>query len=103
MCEPISILAGAAAAGAATSIYQGEQSRKAQKSAAAQTEQAAKKTALQAEEATNAANAKAPDTAALGASNREAAGGGQGSTMLTGPAGIDPASLVLGRNTLLGQ
>lgn len=103
MCEPISILAGAAAAGAATSIYQGERSRKSQNQAADQAKQAAQKTALQAEEATNAANAKAPDTAALGASNRESAANGQGSTMLTGPAGIDPNSLTLGKNTLLGQ
>lgn len=103
MCEPISILAGAAAAGAATSIYQGEQSRKAQKSAASQAEQNARNTALQAEEATNAANGKSPNVSSLFASNREAAGAGQGSTMLTGPAGIDPNSLTLGRNTLLGQ
>jgi hypothetical protein len=29
--------------------------------------------------------------------------GGPASTMLTGPAGIDPAQLQLGRNTLLGS
>ncbi|MGU3629850.1 hypothetical protein [Comamonas sp. C24C] len=103
MCEPTTLLAAGALAGAATSIYQGEQSRKSQNQAADQAKQAAQKTALQAEEATNAANAKTPDTAALGASNREAAASGQGSTMLTGPAGIDPNSLTLGRNTLLGQ
>jgi hypothetical protein len=51
------------------------------------------------------ANGKQPDTKAMGAANANASGvnAGPASTFLTGPAGIDPSTLTLGRNTLLGQ
>lgn len=57
----------------------------------------------QADEAKNAANAKAPNTQNLLDENVQAALGGSTSTMLTGPQGVDPNTLNLGRNTLLGQ
>lgn len=53
-----------------------------------------------ADQANNKANAKMPDIAALLAANK--APGGAGSTMLTGPGGVDTSKLTLGRNTLLG-
>ena len=51
---------------------------------------------------------KAPDRQAVVAGNAAAAGpggalAGNSSTFLTGPAGIDPSTLNLGKNTLLGQ
>lgn len=60
----------------------------------------AKKQADLADQANNKANAKVPDIAALLAGNQ--APGGVGSTMLTGPGGVDTSKLTLGRNTLLG-
>lgn len=48
-------------------------------------------------------NAKQPNTQKLLDENVQAALGGSGSTMLTGSTGVDPASLLLGKNTLLGQ
>lgn len=53
-----------------------------------------------ADQANNKANAKTPNIAALLAGNQ--APGGVGSTMLTGPGGVDTSKLTLGRNTLLG-
>jgi hypothetical protein len=48
---------------------------------------------------------KQPDTKAMGAANASASGvnAGPASTFLTGPMGIDPSQLTLGKNTLLGQ
>ncbi|NVO06349.1 MAG: hypothetical protein HXX19_10665 [Rhodoferax sp.] len=54
------------------------------------------------DQANNRANAKQPDLAGLYSANQQAAKGGVSSTMLTGPTGIDPTALMLGRNTLLG-
>lgn len=45
---------------------------------------------------------KAPDVGAMLSGNKQAAMGGGSSTMLTGPGGVDPTTLNLGRNTLLG-
>ena len=63
---------------------------------------AAKTNALNTDEANNRANAKAPDSAAMMAANVLSGKAGQSSTMLTGPSGVDPNSLLLGKNTLLG-
>lgn len=60
----------------------------------------AKKQADLADQASNRANAKTPNIAALLAGNQ--APGGVGSTMLTGSGGVDTSKLTLGRNTLLG-
>ena len=45
---------------------------------------------------------KAPGIGDLAARNRAQNAGGLGSTYLTGSAGVDPGSLNLGGNTLLG-
>jgi len=58
----------------------------------------AAKTAQQAEEAFNRANRRKPDIAAILADAQKK----QGGTMLTQPGGVDPATLTLGRTTLLG-
>lgn len=73
---------------------------KAQKEANALALEQSKKTAEQAEQATNRANRKAPDMAAILAGN--AMTKGVGSTMLTGPQGVASSNLTLGRSTLLG-
>ena len=54
------------------------------------------------------AQAKAPDRPAISKANATAAGpggamSGNSGTFLTGPSGVDPSTLNLGRNTLLGQ
>lgn len=84
-------------------LYNGYQQNKANQDARSAQRQAlemARKQADQADQANNKANAKMPNIAALLAGNQ--APGGIGSTMLTGPGGIDPTKLTLGRNTLLG-
>lgn len=58
--------------------------------------------AAAADQANNKANAKSPDVAGLSSSNALNAKGGQSGTMLTGPQGVDPMSLLLGKKTLLG-
>lgn len=96
MCEPLTtaalILGGTTAA---TSIYQGEKARQAQ-------HQAADQARAEADQAFNRANPKKPDAAQMLYDNQRANGGGAVSTMLTGPQGIDPGSLSLGKSTLLG-
>lgn len=46
--------------------------------------------------------AKSPNIAALIKANKAAMSKGVGSTSLTGPRGIDPSALTLGKNSLLG-
>lgn len=50
---------------------------------------------------------KAPDAEVARAKNKNAMAGGMSagpnSTLLTGPGGVDPASLTVGKSTLLGQ
>jgi hypothetical protein len=55
----------------------------------------------QLEQQTNAVNAKAPASILNGI--QAAAKGGIAGTMLTGAGGVDPSTLVLGKNTLLGS
>jgi len=102
MCDPITIAVGGAILGAAGSAYTGMQQARATRRASAQATAASEKQAKAAEEDTNRRNAKQPNTAALLASNQQAGQSGQSGTMLTGPAGIDPSMLLLGKNTLLG-
>lgn len=88
---------------AVNTYQQMEQSRKAanaQEEANKKAAAAAAKNADLADQATNKANAKTPDIAALLAGS--AMTKGVGSTSLTGPQGVTPASLTLGRSTLLG-
>ena len=97
------VMAAAAVAGTAYSIYNGQQQASAQRGAQQQAKDAAAKQADAADQANNRANAKSPDVAAMLTANQNAATGGAGSTMLTGTAGVNPGTLQLGKNTLLGS
>lgn len=92
----------AAVAGVANSVYQGEQQKKFQKKARIQAETNAKKQENMAEQQLNASNRKRPDTMAMLDAASQSARAGNSGTMLTGPQGVDPGLLTLGRNTLLG-
>lgn len=96
---PVGALIGA---GLGASYDSSKAQAKATKKASAQAADAANAQATQAERAYNKANAKKPDIAGIDAANQLEASGGTGSTMLTGPGGVDPTSLSLGKTTLLG-
>jgi hypothetical protein len=69
-------------------------------------QQAVKLSQLQADLAYSAnqrQQSKTPDVGAMLSGNQQSAKGGASSTMLTGPSGIDPTTLNLGKNTLLGS
>jgi hypothetical protein len=101
---PVGALAGALIGDAAIDKPQKlqEQSINNQKTAAEQATVQATKQADLAEQANNRVNSKSPDVGAMLSSNQQAAKGGQSSTMLTGPQGVDMSQLNLGKNTLLG-
>ena len=100
------ILAGAALAIAATgtgySIYAGERAAGEQEKAQRLSMAEAQKTARAADEATNRANQKRPNANAILAAAQQAAKGGMGGTLLTGPQGVNTGELSLGKSTLLG-
>lgn len=114
------IIAGAAVAGTAYSIYQGEKmSKQAERARAEQAEyqrqalqlqekaQGEAKSAAQAqakasEQQINAATRKSPDVSSIQAAAESMQQGGVGSTMLTGATGVDPNDLKLNKSTLLG-
>lgn len=62
----------------------------------------ADKSAFDADTAMNRANGKQPDVNGLQSRNAMDAKGGISGTMLTGPQGVDPKTLLLGKTTLLG-
>lgn len=96
------VLAGAAVAGTAMSVIQGQQQRKDARRAANEAQANANKQAKQAEQDMNRANQRQADIAgALGAAGA-ANNAGIGGTMLTGPQGVAQDALTLGKNTLLG-
>lgn len=97
------VAAGAAVLGAGASIYQGQKQAGAEKKAAGQAQSNADTAATTQEQEINRANAKSPNTAAIDSGNQQAAAGGPSSTMLTGPGGVDPSTLNLSKNTLLGM
>lgn len=76
-----------------------KQQKKAQDQALAN----ANATAKAADEANNRANQKQPDTGAILSAAQQAGKAGGSGTMLTGPQGVDPSALTLGKSTLLGQ
>lgn len=103
------VLTAAVVASTAYSVYSGERAAAAQEKAmkqqqVAQTEAktAAQKQATIQEQEINRANAKSPDSSSVLARAQQDAQSGGGGTMLTGPTGVDPNSLALGKNTLLG-
>lgn len=94
------ISAAAAVVGTAASIdgarRQKNQAEDAQKQAVEQANQQAQQASQQADQQFNRANQRRPDA-------MPGPAGAGGSTMLTGPQGIDPGALPLGKSTLLGQ
>lgn len=103
------VAAAAAAAGTGYAVYAGERASDAQKQAMAEQRQAQTRAAAQAAsqqrrsaQAMAAANRRQPDMGAIMAGAAEGAGGGPSGTMLTGPGGVSPQDLSLGRQTLLG-
>jgi hypothetical protein len=95
-------LIAATIASTAAAVYNGNKAASAQKDATNQATANAKATATAAEQASNKANQKKPDSGALLSANIAGGKTGQASTMLTGPAGVDPSTLQLGKTTLLG-
>ena len=91
-----------AAAGTGYSMYQGERTADMQKDAQLLSVAEARKTAKSADEATNRANQKRPNANAILAAAQQAAKGGMGGTLLTGPQGANLGELSLGKSTLLG-
>jgi hypothetical protein len=103
MCDPVSAtIAAAAVIGAGTTVYTSGESAKAQRAAQQQSEKQAADTAQRSEQQFNKANQKSPDIAAMFSRNQEAMKSGTGATFLTGPQGVAPSNLVLGKTTLLG-
>lgn len=100
--DPVTATIGAAVLGAVVSGVQGSQQASAAKKAANQQQQASDKLYAQQEQENNRANARGPNTDALFAQNEIEGQAGQSGTMLTGPMGVDPNSLALGKNTVLG-
>ena len=105
----IGALAGAAAAGTGYSIYAGEQGKKAQEDAMRKQEAAQAQAAKQAQSQTRlsrqamaAANRIEPAVGGIMQAAQESTQGGPSSTMLTGPMGVNPQDLQLGRSSLLG-
>lgn len=96
------VMAVAAVAGAGISYMNGQEQKSAIKKSASQSQSAADKLYSQQDQANNKANARGPDTNALLAANAQEAQAGQSGTMLTGPMGVDPNQLALGKNTVLG-
>ena len=102
--------AAATAAGTGYTIAAGEDAKKKQAAAlskqeAAQTQAvgAAEKQRQTSEMTINQANRKKPDVSSIMQSAGESASGGAAGTMLTGPTGVNPNALSLGKSTLLGS
>lgn len=96
-------IAGSIIVSAASSYHTAEKAEDLQYAGMQEAKKAAKAQLQQADEATNAANMKSPDTAAMLSSAMLSGRSGQSGTMLTGPQGVDKSKLNLYRNTLLGQ
>lgn len=103
------VVAAAAVAGAVVAYDNGQKQKRAAERAAEQQERAMKQQAKQAEDLANRAeqdmnraNQSRPNTqGALDAASQAGRAGPSG-TLLTGPQGVDPNSLQLGKTTLLG-
>ena len=97
------VMAAAAVAGAYVSYTNGQEQKKSAESAQQHAQANADKQEKAADQATNRANQKKPDTSAILDAATQAGKGGASGTMLTGAQGIDPSTLSLGKNTLLGK
>ncbi len=91
-----------AGAGLGYSIHSGEQAKNRQQIAQRQGKKRAEEQESQADQAFNKANRRKPNFVDMLRANQQAAGTGGSGTRLTGLAGVNPASLNLGRSTLLG-
>jgi uncharacterized protein HemX len=103
MSWAVTAVVAAVAVSAGVSYYNGQQQAKQNERAMRQAKANADKQANLAEQDMNRANQKQPDTNALLSAAQQSGRAGASGTMLTGPAGIDPSSLSLGKSTLLGQ
>ena len=99
-----------AGAGLGYTIASGEDAKKKQaqaltrqESAQAQAVTAAERQRQTSEMAINQANRKKPDVSSIMQAAGESASGGTAGTMLTGPTGVNPNALSLGKTTLLGS
>ena len=97
------VAAAAAVEGTAVSYQQGQDQKKAAERSAQQAQANAQKQEKAADEATNRANQKRANTAGILDSAAQSGKAGASGTMLTGPQGIDPNLLNLGKTTLLGS
>lgn len=97
------VLTAAVVAGVAMTAIQGSDQADAAKKSMQQAQANADRTASQADQAFNQANQKKPDTSAILSAAQQAGKSGVSGTMLTGPQGVDPSSLTLGKSTLLGS
>lgn len=93
----------AAVASVAVAYNNGQEQKKAAEKASQQAQDNANKQAAQADQDMNRANQKKPDTSAILSAASQAGKAGASGTMLTGPQGVDPNALNLGKNTLLGM
>jgi hypothetical protein len=103
------VTAAAAAAGLGYSIASGEDAKKKQaqalskqESAQTQAVNAAEGQRKKSEMAINQANRQTPNVQGIMESASASAAGGPSGTMLTGPTGVNPNALSLGKSTLLG-
>ena len=95
--DPLSwAVIGSAVLGAGTSMDAQRKAKNQAEDAGRQASQQAQQAAQQADQQFNRANQRRPDA-------MPGPAGAGGSTMLTGPQGIDPGALPLGKSTLLGQ
>ena len=102
---------GSMAAGLGYTIASGEDAKKKQasalskqESAQAQAVKAAEGQRKRSEMVMNQANRQTPNVAGIMQSARAGGGdSGASGTMLTGPTGVDPNALALGKSTLLGS
>lgn len=104
MCDPITAtIVGAAVVGGGVSYIQGNQARDAMREQMDQNKAMAEKQAKDQKDLVDSTAQKGrkanidPATALYGSENK-----GAGSTTLTGPQGVDPSTLTLGKNSLLG-
>ncbi len=102
--------AAVGAGGLGYSIASGEDAKKKQaaalsrqESAQTQAVSAAERQRQTSEMAINQANRKKPDVSSIMQAAGESASGGAAGTMLTGPTGVNPNALSLGKTTLLGS
>ncbi|MHB1368644.1 MAG: hypothetical protein ACYCW7_00355 [Pseudomonadaceae bacterium] len=96
-------MAAAAVAGTVIAYNNGQEQKKAAEKASQQALAASNKQAAQADQAFNRANQKRPDSGAILSATQQAGKAGASGTMLTGPQGVDPSALNLGKSTLLGM